>query len=115
MNTKRYEKALETILPKSHTDWTEEHYAIMMAASEVDRVIERLTDDADRMAERFAKYATDIRGGYFFGPPTGYSTIHDITTAAARLEMAIDKLHTLIHCVFDFTTLKDYRAAVKGE
>ena len=115
MNTKRYEKALETILPKSHTDWTEEHYAIMMAASEVDRVIERLTDDADRMAERFAKYATDIRGGYFFGPPTGYSTIHDITTAAARLEMAIDKLHTLIHCVFDFTTLKAYRAAVKGE
>jgi hypothetical protein len=95
-NMGKFEAALVKFLPTDEGEWTVDQFSVAHEASRIDDLRERLADDSRRMAERFAKFAQDTEEGSLFTPPTGYSTLADITANHARLEARIEAFRTLI-------------------
>jgi len=99
MNNGRHTTALKTLIPSNPKEWTEAIMDILEHAEEVDRLAALIADDLRRNAERFNTVAERIAAGHNPEDPTGYSSLHDISTNCARHRAKQESLFILITTV----------------
>lgn len=111
-NTGRYETPVLNLLPSNPKNWETGHVDLLSAACEVDRLTDRIVGDSKSMARKFESYAAEIASRNEGWDPTGYSTIRDIATNTAKLEVERRQVHTLLRILFGKDAAKDFAIAI---
>jgi len=111
-NTGRYEAAVLNLLPSNPKNWETGHVDLLSAACEVDRLTDRIVGDSKSMARKFESYAAEIATRNEGWDPTGYSTIRDITTNTAKLEVERRQVHSLVRIFFGKDVAKTFATAI---
>lgn len=111
-NTGRYETAVLNLLPSNSKTWEAGHVDLLAAASEVDRLTDRIVADSKSMARKFESYAAEIAARNEGWDPTGYSTIRDIATNTAKLECERRNVYSLLRIFFGKDATKNFMNTV---
>jgi len=111
-NTGRYETAVLNLLPSSPKTWEAGYVDLLSAASEVDRLTDRIVADSKSMARKFESYAAEIAARNEGWDPTGYSTLRDIATNTAKLEVERRQVHSLVRIFFGKDAAKAFAVAL---
>ena len=96
MKNERYLDALLKVIPADTKDWTGVHFVLEDTCRAIDTLQSYLVSDARDMARRFTGFAESVEKQEMFSPPTGYSSLQDITTNYAKLVTRIDTLRSLL-------------------
>ena len=113
-NTGKYEMAIMTLVPSSPKEWTDKHLDLLTAAATVDNLMDRIVDDSRRMAKKFESYATEVEARGEGWSPLGYSTLRDMETNIAKLEVHKDYLRVLVRSAYGKDVAKDFVSKVMG-
>ena len=108
----KYETALMTLVPSLAKDWTSSDIALISAASEVDRLTDRIVQDSRSMALKFEAFAREVALRNEGWDPTGYSTIRDIAVNSAKLEVEKKNLISLVRLILGRDAAKDFVSEV---
>ena len=96
MKNERYLDALLKVIPADTKDWTGVHFLLEDTCRTIDTLQANLVADSRDMARRFTGFAEAVENQEMFSPPTGYSSLQDITTNYAKLVTRIDVLRSLL-------------------
>ena len=112
----KYESTLLKFLPSSEKEWTKADFALLEAAGSIDRTREQLVRDAEYLSRKFAEFAGEVgtNMSYVTTPPTGCSSLNDVTANARGLQVAMDSFVALLGAVHGFETRKAYVALLRS-
>ena len=86
---------------------------VLNAASELDRLREALSWNADQLAKRLTSFAKEVRnGGAPATAPTASSLVNDIAAQTAQLRTVEDNLIGMLHTLYGHDVLKQFRDAM---
>ena len=114
MKNERYLNALLKVIPADTKDWTEVHHTLEDTCRTIDTLQRHLVEDARDMARRFTGFAESVEKQEMFSPPTGYSTLQDITANHAKLVTRIDVLRSLLRAELGKNTKSFWDEVNKG-
>jgi len=109
----KYETTLTKFIPNPK-DLTQ-HFEVLNAAIECDRLTRELIGSSITMAERFTSYADSLSKGNIWDPPSSSSAIHDISINSARLRCSQENLASLIRLTLGTDTLKQFLVELRKE
>ena len=108
----RYEAALMKFIPEPE-DLTQ-HFEVLNAALECDRLTRELIGTSLTMADRFTSYANLLSEGNIWDPPSNSSALHDITVNSARLRCSLNHLASLIRLSFGKDAFRQFQAELSN-
>lgn len=111
----KYELTLLKFLPSSEKEWVKADFALLEAASNIDRTRDQLARDAEYLSRKFAEFATEVGSNmpYVTTPPTSCSSLNDVTANARVLQVAQDSFLVLLGAVHGFEIRKAFLAVLR--
>lgn len=109
MNSKRFQKAIETIIGSEETRGSA---ALEILAGECDDLAAAVESDARDMAQLYSEFADDVARGQSGADPLGYARARTLSENAVKRQCKVDELVRLVRVMYGQDAVVTLRAAL---
>lgn len=112
---RHFENAVDRNVPGmfDNADLDPQQCAVANAAAECDSLQRRLSDNAQSLAERLAKFSRDVACGLNATSPLSTSTTRDIETDVVRYAEKREQLFTLVRALYGADVVRAVKSAIE--